>query len=210
MPGKKHISNISNISFKIIRHYRNARMTLIGHASLAMRIRAANVSGFAEYKKAPRRITPIHIARVAEDISLKKKDYCMMRIKCHLWLLARGFRRSKKGPAAPSPACLRWNSSGLTGIGFLRRQLPTRHCISRSQLTIIASYRIVAAVKSVPAARSTRFGSFDATRLTRTQILRLRLCSMCANKVTSCRCSFGPHTHRDRFRVARRRATNFE
>lgn len=113
-------THISNISFKIIRHYRNARMTLIGHASLATRIRAAYVSGFAECKKAPRRITPIHIARAAEDISLRKKRLLYDAHKMPLMAARERISTTEKGPAAPSPACLRRNSPGLTGIGFRR------------------------------------------------------------------------------------------
>lgn len=135
-------THISNISFKIIRHYRNARMTLIGHASLAMRIRAAYVSGFAECKKAPRRITPIHIARAAEGISLRKKRLLYDAYKMPLMAAC---ERIRKGTGRPIPGVSPAKFAGVDGDRFPSRQLPARRCISGSQLTIIAGYHGVAA-----------------------------------------------------------------
>lgn len=97
---------IGNVNIKIIRHYRNAGMTLIGRASLAAPIRTANISGFTECKKALRRIMLIHIAREAEDISLRARgggSNCMMRIKCRLWLIARGFAIGESKKDRPHP-----------------------------------------------------------------------------------------------------------
>lgn len=176
-------------------------MTLISRASLAMRIRAANISGFTECKKASGRIILIYIARVA-GISLRKRTTAQHKMLLMAERIHDGWKRTGVFSA---------KFTGDHGDRFPSRQLPVRRCISGSQLTIIASYRGVATWNWYQRRDPTRFGSFDATRFTRTQI-RFRLCSTCANKVTSCRycCSFGPHTHRDRFQLTMSRATNFE
>lgn len=98
---------------------------------------------------------------------------------------------------------------------FPSRQLPAVRCISGSQLTIIGSYRGVAWPRKIATRgvirlfRTFRRGRKRGDGSAIDAHANARLCPTCANKVTSCRhrLSFGPHTHRDRFREIGREST---
>lgn len=75
----------------------------------------------------------------------------MMRIKCCSQSLAKGFATGKSKKDRSHTQRIFGNLPGITGIVFRCGSCLYRRCISGSQLTIIASYRGVATVKSVPA-----------------------------------------------------------
>lgn len=103
MPEKTHIGTIS---IKIIRHYRNAEMTLIGHASLARRITSRERFRFYVVQKDVEENN-------ADPYRARRRRYILLREKRKLlydahkmpFMVARErIPAAEKGPAVSSPA----------------------------------------------------------------------------------------------------------